>query len=250
MDIDRPTFAALRGGVDAQHDATTLPDAAAPRSSNAHRGATQLQCAPSSLMLLQSGAVRECTDAWDLESHSAQGGINSAPFPDRAVRGAAVHPLLSSAPHARDDTGVTLLAQSWETCRAAGGASGGEGDASWRSAASGKSPTMTTTVRGGRASAGLASKKRKSAAGDKPRHRFWRARRRRDRGRGGCTSRTLGLVRPLRRSWYRDRGRGAAAPLRSRSCCGSSGATSPLPLRFGGTREAQERGGGSSGSGS
>jgi hypothetical protein len=28
MDIDRPTFAALRGGVDAQHDATTLPDAA------------------------------------------------------------------------------------------------------------------------------------------------------------------------------------------------------------------------------
>ena len=168
MDIDRPTFAALRGGVDAQHDATTLPDAAAPRSSNAHRGATQLQCAPSSsLMLLQSGAVRECTDAWDLESHSAQGGINSAPFPDRAVRGAAVHPLLSSAPHARDDTGVTLLAQSWEKCRAAGGASGGEGDASWQQRRVWQISNDEDDGAGGvqQTSAGLASKKRKSAAG-------------------------------------------------------------------------------------
>ena len=55
---------------------------------------------------------------------------------DRNVRDAAAHPLLSSAPNAGDDTGVTLLAaQSLETtCRPAaggGGGSGGEGDASW-----------------------------------------------------------------------------------------------------------------------
>jgi len=95
---------------------------------------------------------------------------------DRNVRDAAAHPLLSSAPNAGDDTGVTLLAaQSLETtCRpAAGGGgrgSGGEGDASWERCVW----QISNDIDDG-AGGGLASKKRKSAAGDKadkPRRMF------------------------------------------------------------------------------
>ena len=185
----------------------------------------------------------DATAAWDLESHS--------PFLDRAVRGAAAHPLLSSASHARgDDNCVPLLAQSSETCRAAGGASGGEGDASWQRCVWQISNDDDDGAAGGAQSSGLALKKRKSAAGDKadkPRRMFG--------GLGGAVIETREDAPAAPLGWYvfsaaAGTAIGAGGGASSAAGVLSSGATSPLPLRFGGTRKAQERGGGSSGSGS